>query len=160
MSNYPWNSKRGYSCVCFYLNLTTWPGQKNEAKVNWNKMEAKMEHIWMKIMVQTSSVKLCGFFILFRVYRWINFVMEKIFSMLPPMSARNLDPTKTAFSKFNFPKILIDDSVTSSCVQKMTQITETKNWTAKLSEKLFFCCSYVYQTLLKTKFWKMVPAMA
>ena len=91
------------------------------------KMEAKIKHIGMKIMVQTSSVKMCNFFDIFRVHKWIYFALKKVSSMLPPPSARNLDPSKTAFSKFYFPKNEIDVSVTTSNVQKMTQITETKN---------------------------------
>ena len=86
------NQKEGYSCVCFYLNLNlAWP-EKKETKINWNKMEAKMKQFGMKIIVQTSSVKMCDFFNLFRVYKWIDFVLEKILSMLPPPIARNLDP--------------------------------------------------------------------
>ena len=59
-------------------------------------------------------------------------------SKLNPPSARNLDPTKTAFSEFFFPKYAIDVSVTFSCLQKMTQITETKNEQVERSKKLFF----------------------
>ena len=51
-----------------------------------------------------KNVKLFDFFNLSRVYRWIDFALEKIFSMLPQPSAKNLDPPKTEFSKFFFPK--------------------------------------------------------
>ena len=78
-------------------------------------------------MVQTSSVKMCDFLNFFRVHKRVNFALEKILSMLPPLSAGNLDPSKTACSKFCFWKNEIDISVTSSCFQKMAQITETKN---------------------------------
>ena len=102
-------------------------------------MEAKIKHIGMKIMVKFSSVKLCDFFDLFRVYKLIDFALEKVLSKLPPPSARNPDPTKTAVSEFFFSKNAIDVSVTSSCVQKMIQITETKkNEELERSEKLFF----------------------
>ena len=61
------NSRTGYLCVCFYLNLNlAWP-LKKEAKINWNKMEAKIKHFGMKIMVPTSSVKMCDFLELFWV---------------------------------------------------------------------------------------------
>ena len=52
--------------------------------------------------------------------------------------ARNLDPTKTAFTEFFFPKTATDVSVASSCVQKMTQITETtKNEQVERFENVF-----------------------
>ena len=112
------------------------------------------------IMVQTSSVKLCDFFNLFRVYKWIDFALEVLSKLLSP-SSRNLDPSKTAFSKFYFPTNEIDVSVTSSYVQKMTQITETKIRTCRTFWKaVFFSCSTFYQTPPKTKLWKMVPVMA
>ena len=87
-------------------------------------MEAKIKHIGTKTMVQTPSVKICDFFDLFRVYKRIDFALEKLLSKLPPPSATNPDLTKTALSEFFFPKNAIDFSVTSSCVQKMTQMTE------------------------------------
>ena len=59
----------------------------------------------------------------------IGLCVGKNFVKFPPPSARNPDPTKTAFSEFLFPKNAIDVLVTSSCVQKMTQITETKKRT-------------------------------
>ena len=93
-------------------------------------MEAKIKHIRMKKMVQTSSVKCVSviFCDLFRVYKWIDSAVEKILFMLPPPTAINLDPSsKIAFSKFYSPKNEIDVSLTSSYVQKMTQITETEN---------------------------------
>ena len=90
-------------------------------------MEVKIKHIGTKTMVQTSSVKMCDFFDLFRVYESNDFALEKVLSKLPPPSAGNLDPTKTAFSEIFFPKNAIDVSVTSSCVQKTTQITASKN---------------------------------
>ena len=89
-------------------------------------MEAKIKYIGTKTVVQTSFVKMCDFFDLFRVYKRVDFVLEKVLSKLPPPRTRNPDPTKTAFSEFFFLKNAIDVSVTSSCVQKMTQITESK----------------------------------
>ena len=77
------------------------------------------------------------FFDLFRVYKWIDFALEKFLPKLPPPSARNPDPTKTAFSEFFFLKNAIDVSVTSSCVQKMTQITESKKPTSRTFWKRF-----------------------
>ena len=100
-------------------------------------MEAKIKHIGTKIMVQTSSVKMCDFFDLFRLYKWIDFALENVLSKLPPPSARNLDSTKTAFSEFFFPKNAINVSVTSSSVQKTAQITESKNQRVERSENVF-----------------------
>ena len=84
--------KRGYPRVCFHLNLNLASQKKSEAKINWNKVGAKMKHIGMRIMVQTSSIKVCDFFNLFRVYWWIDFELEEILAMFPPPSCRNLDP--------------------------------------------------------------------
>ena len=100
-------------------------------------MEAKIKHIGTKLMVQTSSVEVSDFFDLFRVYKSIDFALEKVLSKLPPPSARSPDPTKTAFSEFFFLKNAIDVSVTSSCVQKMTQITESKKQQVERSENVF-----------------------
>ena len=65
-----------------------------------------------------------------------RFCVGKVLPKLPLPSARNLDPTRTAFSEFFVRKIAIDVSVTSSCVQKMTQITETKKKPNPISFRL------------------------
>ena len=57
--------------------------------------------------------------------------LGKVLSKLPPPSARNLDPTKTAFSEFFFPKNAIAVTVTSFCVQKVTEITESTKTTGR-----------------------------
>ena len=81
---------------------------------------------------------MCDFFDLFRVYKWIDFALQKVLSKLPPPGARNLGPIKTAFSEFFFPKNAIDVSVTSSSVQKITQITESrKNEQVERFENVF-----------------------
>ena len=74
----------------------------------------------------------------FRFYKSIDFALEKVLSKLRLPSARNPDPTKTAFSDVFFHKIAIDVSVTSCCVQMMTQITESKNQQVERSENVFF----------------------
>ena len=89
-------------------------------------MGAKIKHIGINVMVETSSVKMCDFFNRFRVYKRSDFALKKTCSCCLHPVLQNLDPTKTAFSEFFFPKNAIDVSVTSPCVQKMTQITETK----------------------------------
>ena len=89
-------------------------------------------------MVQTSSVKMGYFFDLFRVYKWIDFALEKVLSMLRPSSPRNLYPSKTVISKFYFPENGIDGSITPSYAHKMTQITETKKWTSRTFWKAVF----------------------
>ena len=80
---------------------------------------------------------MCDFFDLYRVYKWIDFALEEVLSKLLPPSASNPDPTKTAFSEFFFLKNAIDVSVTSSCVQMMTQITESKKPTSRTFWKRF-----------------------
>ena len=67
----------------------------------------------MKIRVQTSSVKMCDFFDLFSGIQMNRFCVEKSLVQASSPSARNLDPTRTAFSEFFFPKNAIDISVTS-----------------------------------------------
>ena len=118
-------------------------------------MEAKIKHIGMKKMVQTSLVKCVTviFCDLFRVYKWIDSAVEKFLSMLPPLTARNQDPSyKIAFSKFYSPKNEIDVSFTSSNVQKMTQITETKNTNKEKS--CFFVVKISITLLRKVNFKK------
>ena len=87
-------------------------------------MEAKIKCIGTKMMVQTYSVEMCDFFHLFSGIQMNRLCVGEVLSKFPPPNARNLDPTKTAFSEFFFPKNAIDVSVTPPCVQKTTQITE------------------------------------
>ena len=122
--------------------------------LKYNFASYSTENLGMKIIIQTSSVKLFDFFNLFWVYR-INSVLEKILSMLPPPSARNLDPTKTAFSKFYFPKNEIDVSVTSSCVQKMTKITGTKTRTVICSKGTYTVKGQQLVTFVNVWCWIM-----
>ena len=62
------NSKKGLLlCVLLsepQLGLT----KKNGAKINWNKIEAKIKQIGIEIMLQTSSVKMFDFFPIFFGY--------------------------------------------------------------------------------------------
>ena len=98
------------------------------------------------------------FFDLFRVYKWIDFALEKVLSKFPPRSAKNLNPTKTAFSKFFFPKNAIDASVTSSGVQKTTQFTESKKSTTRMFWKRFSISSKLLHKLNLKKWclqWRM-----
>ena len=75
--------------------------------------------------------------------------------MFSPPSVRNLYPTKTVFSEFFFPKNKNDVLVTSSCLQELTQITETKNRTNRMFWKtVFLVGSKFHQTSLKTKLQK------
>ena len=122
ISNYPWKHKKG---LLARVLLSEGPDQKRMKQKNRIILEANMKHIGMKKMVQTSTVKMCKlppskcviFSIFFGYIDESILCRKKILSMLPPLSARNLDPTKTAFSEFFFPKKAIDVSVTSSCVQ-------------------------------------------
>ena len=137
MSNYPWKLKKGLLLCVLLSEPLRGLAKKNEANINWNKIGAKMEDVGMKIMVQTSSVKLCDFFNLFRVYRWINFVLEKILPMLPPPSAWSLDPTKTAFSKFYFPKYKLTFQSLHLACKKWLKSLKPKTERVERSEKLF-----------------------
>ena len=106
-------------------NKLKWIGKQNQTYWNENNGPNFLrQNVW--------------FFRSFKVYKWIDFALEKFLSKLPPPSARNLDPTKTAFSEFFFPKNTIDVLVTSSCVQKMTHITEIKKRTSRTFWKAVF----------------------
>ena len=126
-------------------------------------MEAKIIHIGTKIMIQTSSAKMCDFVDLFWVYKWIDFALEKVLSELSPPSARNPDPTKTAFSEFFFPKNAVDVSVTSSFLRSKDDSNHwnKQNEQVERSEKLFFpLLEVLSNSSEKTKLQKMVPEMA
>ena len=113
--------------------------KNNEAKINWNKMEAKMKQIGTKTMVQTSSVKTCDFSDLFRVYKWIDFALEKFVSKLPPPSARNPDPTKLHSPNSFSPKMLLTfQSRLLAFKRWLKSLKQKKNEQVERSEKLFF----------------------
>ena len=67
-------------------------------------MAAKTKHIGIKILVQIFSVELCDFFNLFQAYKRNDFSLENFLSVLPLPRTRNLDLTKTGFSKYFLPK--------------------------------------------------------
>ena len=56
------NSKRELLLRVLLSEAQLGLAKKNEAKIHWNKMEAKIKHIGMKIMVQTFFVEMCDFF--------------------------------------------------------------------------------------------------
>ena len=102
-------------------------------------MEAKIKQSGMKIMLQTSSVKMCDFCDLFRVYKWIDFALEKKFvhvSFLEsqkPRSIKNLNlqillPGKRNW-RFNHAFLRSKDD---------SNHWNNKNEQVERSEKLFF----------------------
>ena len=94
-------------------------------------MEAKIKHTGMKKNGPNFLFKMCNFFRSFPGVQMNRFCIRESLVQVSSPNARNLDPTKTAFSEFSFPKNAFDVSVTSSFVQKRTQITETKKRTGK-----------------------------
>ena len=89
-------------------------------------MEAKIKHIGTKTVVQTSSVKMCDFFDLFRVYKWIDFALEKVLSRLPPPSARNPNPAKLHSPNSSFLKMLLTFQ---------SRLLAFKRWLKSLNQK-------------------------
>ena len=98
----------------------------------------------------TSKCKIVSFLSGIQLNR---FFFGKVLSMLPPQSVRKKRYNGKTHSKNFFPKNKNDVSVTSSCIQELTQLTETKNWTGRTVWTNVFCvCCNFYQTPPKTKF--------
>ena len=89
-------------------------------------MEAKIKHIGTKIMVQTSSVKMCDFFYLFSGLQTNRLCVGKSLVQASSPECQKPRSNKNCSLRILLSQTAIDVSVTSSCAQKMTQITETK----------------------------------
>ena len=149
--------ERGYSCVCVHLKLNlVWP-TKNEAKINWNKMEVKIKYIEMKIMVQTSAVKMYIFLNLLWVYKGIDFALAKILFKLLPLSARNLNPTEINFLNSSFSKrqwTFQSNLPAPKRWLKSKQIEKQKKRTGRTFWKVVFQLHQFLSKSFKKLFWK------
>ena len=132
--------KRLHLCVFStkpQLSLT----KNNEAKTNWHKMEAQIKHIGMKLMVQTSSVKMCYFFDLFRVYNWYDFALGK--SLFQASSTECQKPRSDKNCILQTLLFLKLPPIPMKILQKLNFKNGTSNgeWIVREERVLLFTCS-------------------
>ena len=111
-----------------------------------------MEHIGIKIKVQTSFAKLCDFYNPFRVYRCVAFCVGKNL-----VHASSTECQKSRSNKNCIVQILLSQknrlkfqSHLLACTKRLKSLKPRTKQVERF-EKLFFGCSYIYQTAPETK---------